>query len=98
MGMEIDGTCIVQRRSELLFTRLDDDLLALDSQAGCCYSLNGPPARVWELIDSPTAVGSVCERLSDEYDVDATRCFAEVIELIDELRAAELVRVGEAPA
>ena len=32
---------IVQRAKEVLFSRLDDELLAIDAQAGFCYALNG---------------------------------------------------------
>jgi Coenzyme PQQ synthesis protein D (PqqD) len=93
--MTIEATSIVERRTDVMFSRLDDDLLALDPQAGCCYSLNGPAARIWELIDSPTPVSILCDRLIDEYDVNRATCLGDVIELIDELRGAELVRVGQ---
>jgi len=90
--MTIEETSIVERGG-LLFTRVDDDLLALDPQAGCYYSLNRPAARVWELIDSPTPVSILCDQLIGEYEVDRATCLGDVIELIDELRAAKLVKV-----
>jgi len=95
--MTIEEASTVERGG-LLFTRVDDALLALDLQAGCYYSLNGPAARVWELIDSPTPVSILCDQLLGEYEVDRTTCLRDVIELIDDLRAAKLVKVGQAPA
>ncbi len=96
--MTIEATSVVERKTGVMFSRLDDDLLALDPKAGCCYSLNAPAARIWELIDSPTPVSILCDRLIDEYEVNRATCLGDVIELIDELRAAELVRVGRAKA
>ena len=92
------ATSIVERGAGLLFTRVDDDLVALDPQAGCCHGLNGPTARVWESIDSATPVSILCDRLIGAYEVDRATCLGDVIELIDELRAAKLVRVGQAQA
>jgi len=37
---KIHSGSIVQRAKEVLFSRLDDELLAIDAQAGFCYALN----------------------------------------------------------
>jgi hypothetical protein len=90
----IESGTVVRRRTEQVFTRLDDELLALDPEAGNCYSLNVSAARVWDLIEAPTEVSRVCERLTAEYDVGRDRCIAEVIELLGELREAGLIEAG----
>ena len=93
--MDVDS--VVTRRPGPLFTRLDDDLLAIDPQVECCYSLNGPAARVWELIEEPTLVRDVCDRLGEEFDVDRTICAGDVIELLTELQGASLIDVDGRP-
>ena len=90
----IDPTTVVRRTAEPIFTKVDDELLALDAQAGLCFSLNESAARVWDLIEAPTEVSYVCERLTAEYGVEPERCTAEVIELLGELREASLIVVG----
>jgi hypothetical protein len=89
----IGPATVVRRKPERVFTRLDDELLALDAQAGRCYSLNHSSARVWELIEAPTEVSEVCERLTAEYDVEPARCVAEVTELLGRLREEGLIEV-----
>lgn len=91
----IDGAMVVQRRGAPLFTRLDDELLALDPAAGLCYSLNSTAARVWELIDSPTPVRVLCDELEREFAVDRPTAERDVVELLGRLRDAGLIEVGE---
>jgi hypothetical protein len=91
----IKADSVVWRQREPLFTRLNDDMLALDSRAGRYYILNVSAARVWELLDAPTTPREVCKQLGAEYEVDAARCATDVIALMEELRAAGLVAVSE---
>jgi hypothetical protein len=89
----MDSHTLVTQTSHLIFTRLDDDLLALDGQAGRCYSLNRYAAAVWELLESPIAVGALCGRLTEQFDVDDRTCCSDVRELLIELRDAGLVEL-----
>jgi hypothetical protein len=95
MGAQrIQPDTVVRRTADPVFTRLDDELLALDAQAGRCYSLNTSAARVWDLIEAPTEVSEVCARLTAEYNVGPEKCVSEVIELLGELHDAGLIEAG----
>ena len=94
----LQPTSIVQRAREVLFSQLDDELLAIDAQAGFVYSLNDSASRVWDLIQSPTSVDAVCARLRREYAVDERTCQRDVLALLQALHEAELVQVHGAPA
>jgi Coenzyme PQQ synthesis protein D (PqqD) len=89
---------IVQRAKDVPFSQLDDELLAIDAQAGYVYSLNESAGRVWELIQSPTSVGEVCNQLRREFTIDETTCQREVIALLEGLCDAGLVQVDQAAA
>lgn len=91
----MDLDTVVRRRSQPIFTRLDDELLALDPQQGCCYSLTGAGTRVWELIDEPTSIASVRDRLMAEFAVDESTCSADLLELMRDLDGAGLVEVAQ---
>jgi hypothetical protein len=89
----IGPSTVVRRNPDRLFTRFDDELLALDARAGRCYSLNHSSARVWDLIEAPTEVSAVCERLTAEYDVEPSRCVAEVTGLLGTLHDNGLIEI-----
>jgi hypothetical protein len=93
----VDLETVVQRRAEPVFTRLDDELLALDPHKASCYALSGTATRVWELISSPIALGTVRDAIVSEFVVDPDTCLADLLELMEQLDAAGLVEVA-APA
>jgi len=89
---------VVQRVPHIVFSRLDDEWLAIDSESGYCYNLNEVAGRVWELIASPTALSSVCHTLYPHYTVDEATCQRDVLELSQQLLDYGLVTVVAPPA
>lgn len=87
---------VISRSSNVEFSKLDDEMLAIDEQAEYCYALNEAASRVWELTATPISVGAVCARLCEEFVVDADTCFGDVVQLLEGLREAGLVQVSYA--
>lgn len=92
--VEIGSGTIIRRARELPFSELDDELFAIDAQAGYCYSLNEQGGRIWELIDPPAPVHAICARLRAEYAVDEETCLRDVIDLLEQFRQAGLVEAA----
>jgi hypothetical protein len=82
---------IVRRVAKVPFSRLGDELLALDGDSGYLCALNESGGRVWDLIEEPIAVGKVCAQMQREYLVDGATCEAAVILLLEALEDAGLV-------
>ena len=93
--MKIHSGSVVFSAGTLPFSRVHDDLLAIDQQAGFCYSMNAPAARIWELIPEPTPVSTVCGILCTEFGVDPEQCMTETIAFLSELSAAGLIIVAD---
>ena len=87
-------TTHVQRSKDIAFSQLDAELLAIDAQAGYCYSLNETAGRVWDLIAAPTSIETICAQLRKEYAVDDVSCLREVTALLQGLCDAELVQMA----
>ena len=92
---DLHAKSVVCRAKEVLFSRLDDELLAIDSQAGYCYSLNETAGMVWDLIAEPMRIRDICTRLGEHFRVDEAECLADVIELLQGLYHADLVKIGD---
>ena len=90
----INLNSIVQRGKDIPFSQLDDELLAIDAQAGYCYSLNETAGRVWDMIATPMSLGAICAQLRREYAVDEPTCRREVTALLQGLCDAGLVQVA----
>lgn len=81
-----------QRATDLLEAELGDELVALDPAAGQCFGFNGVATSVWRLLAEPRSAAEIEKALTAEYDVDQTRCHAELRDLLADLVAKGLVR------
>ena len=86
---------IVGRTSDVSFARVHDEMLALDEQAGYYYVMNETSSRIWELIAEPVPVSAVCDRLCEEFVVDHATCQREVLQFLQALLEAGLLRLAK---
>lgn len=91
-----DTSTVFQRTRDITFTPFDNERLAIDAQAGYCYSLNESAGRVWELIATPISLGAICAQLRKEFAVDEQTCVSQVSALLRGLCDAGLVQIGDA--
>lgn len=84
-------TTIYQRKPEVISGKLEEQLVMMDIEKGKYFSMNPVATRVWELLEKPSSVGKVCERLLEEFDVDTERCNKEVQELMEKMQDLGLV-------
>jgi hypothetical protein len=93
----LNHTTLIQRNPAILFSHLDNEYLALDAEAGFCYSLNLVSGRIWVLIEQPMTFGALCSQLQQEYTVDETTCRRDVDEVLAQLAQTGLVKIYDAP-
>lgn len=82
----------VEKSENAISTEIDGELVALDVTRGVCYGLNRVGTRIWQLLDSPRSAREIANILVEEFDVSPEQCSAETLNLLRELKAAELVR------
>ena len=56
------------------------------------YTLNEVASTIWETIEGPTAVSTIVDTLTREYDVTPDEAQADVLELLDALAVKGLIR------
>jgi len=95
-GQVLTMDSVVCRTSDVVFSRLDDELLAIDAQAGYCYSMNDTAGRIWELLNAPVSVAGICSRLQAEFTVEESSCQQEVLSLMERLLDSGLIQVMDA--
>lgn len=91
-------TTIVARHEEPVAVEVDRTVVMMSIDQGMYFGLEGTGPRIWALLDQPRSVGSVCDALISEFDVDAEECRREVIDFLEELRRAQLIRVHDEAA
>jgi hypothetical protein len=84
---------VVSRAGGLVESEIDSEVVALNIETGTCYGLNAVGSRIWGLLANPVRISDICAVLISEYQVEAGTCEDDVIELIGQLLAENLVVV-----
>ena len=89
---------LIARRDELIAVDLHGQTVILDADNGLFYQLNLVGTRIWAMLDAPSTILHLCERLQDRFDVNAETCRRDVMDFIQRLGASRLIEVRSPPA
>jgi hypothetical protein len=79
----------------VVYAELDDEIVLLNVESGIYFGLDVVGARIWTLLAEGMNEEEMCERLQDEFAVDARELRADLAEFLDLLVARGLAwRVG----
>jgi hypothetical protein len=92
----IPDSAVVAIAADVLGSELGSEVVMLSLRDGTYYGLEDVGAEVWRLLQHPVTIRRIVEVLVDTYDVSATRCRADVINLVADLRDRGLVDVRDA--
>jgi len=90
-------TDFVRRNSAALTADIDGEVVALDITRGACYGMDPVATRIWALLESPSTIATVCDTLTALYEVDVETCRRDVLDLLEDLRTADLITVESPP-
>jgi hypothetical protein len=76
----------VQRKGEWLSARIGEECAMMSVETGNYLTLSRVATRIWELIEQPMTVPALCDRLTEEFDVTAEHCRAEVDQFLADLK------------
>jgi len=91
----ISTSSVVVAAKDQVSSDLGEEVVILDLKQGVYYGLDAVGARIWNLIQEPRAVNEIRDVLLDEYEVEPERCERDLLTLLEELVAENLVRVRD---
>ncbi len=72
--------------------QIEDELVALNLETSFYYGVDGIGTQIWRLlIDENMTIPAACDKLLQEYDVDAETCRREVRAFVEQLIDARLL-------
>ena len=86
-------TTVVVQSPELIGSNVEDQVALLSIENGSYYGIAAVGSRIWELISEPKAGNAICEQLLGEYEVSRLDCERQVLEFLQKLADANLVRM-----
>lgn len=75
----------VRLTSNHIESMLDGEVIILNVQSGQYYGLEGISRDIWNLLQSPTCVNTICQSIVQEYEVTPEQCQDDVTAFLDTL-------------
>ena len=92
-----EGNKLISRHQDQVSCNLEELVVLLSVQSGKYYHMNAVGSRIWELLQAPQTLKTLCDLLVDEFDISLEQCQDEVQEFIAYLQSNHLVKLTEAP-
>jgi len=87
----------IGRKDGWLSAKIGSELVMMSAQSGFYIGCNEVGARIWELLEAPMTVDSLCAKLMSEYEVTLEQAHTEVGEFLEELAKHEAITFDPAP-
>ena len=87
---------MIERKGDWLSARVGDEIMMMSPEHGKYIGVNEVGARIWELIEAPRDVATVCEELQREFEVSPEICKAEVDSFLAEMERHGAIVVNRA--
>ena len=83
----------VRISDEAVFRELDGEAVILQLESGMYYGLDPVGTRLWQLIEAHGELRQVVERAVEEFEVDPETLERDLLQLVSDLAARQLVVV-----
>ena len=80
--------------AQVMARQVGQETVILDLASGTYFGLDPVGARIWQLMVEGKTFAEVCEAMLAEYDVTAEKIELDVLALVQELSAKQLISVA----
>ena len=89
----IGPDCVIQRKSNLLFNEIDDEVVMLSIENSEYYGMDKVGSRIWQLLEKPMPFKELIESLMEEYAVTEEQCKEDSVTFLEQLTEKKLVEI-----
>jgi len=87
-------TSTICRSENSLAAEIDNELVLMSVENGNYYGLDSIGTDIWQRLEAPQQVSTLCEALSKEYEADNDTIQRDVLELLKKLSAENLINIS----
>ncbi len=84
---------MIERRGDWLSARVGDEIMMMSAEKGNYLGVNEVGARIWELIETPNDIDTVCAALQREFVIEPDTCRSEVEAFLEQMEKHGAVAV-----
>ena len=83
----------VVRSDDFITSTVDNDLVMMSLDKGIYYGLDAIGSQIWEHIAEPISINALCQKLTDQYEVDSAQCQEDVLAFLNEMLNENMIHV-----
>jgi len=87
---------LIRRDGDWLSARVGAEIMMMSAKKGNYLGLTEVGARIWELIETPQNMDSLCDTLQQEFEVDAETCRTDVETFLTQMEKHGAIAVDRA--
>jgi len=79
---------------QVMTRTVGDEVVVLDLATGTYFGLDPVGARIWELMADGKALGEICDRMLEEYEVTREELERDTLRLAEDLNGQGLIQIA----
>jgi len=84
---------VIARKEDWLSARVGDEIMMMNVERGEYLGMNDVGARIWELIEMPSDIATICATLVREFEVSPETCEIQVRSFVADMEKHGVVAV-----
>jgi hypothetical protein len=96
--MMITDKSIIHLTPRTISNDLQGESIILQLETGNYFGLEGVGNFIWNCLQSPRTVAEIRDAILNEYEVEASRSFTDLMNLLQDLAARQLIEVVNEPS
>ena len=90
----LDASSIVRRSDRQVSCDLNGEAAILQLDQAVYFGLKGVGAHVWARLEQPQSIADLRRSVCAEFEIEASRCEADLLDFLSELQRAGLVEIA----
>lgn len=87
---------MIQRKGDWLSARVGDEVMMMSTEHGKYIGMNEVGSRIWDLLETPSDLATLCAQLQREFAVSQADCETEVRAFLAEMERNGAVAIDPA--
>lgn len=88
---EIKESTIIQRKNDLLYSEIQDEIIALNVADSEYIGFNSVGSRIWSLIEQPVNFLELLDKIVNEFEVNSEQAKTDAIHFLERLYDKNLI-------
>ena len=90
----MNSSTIVQQVQNTVSCEIDDQTVLLNIEAGKYHGFNEVASLIWQIIETPTSIDTICGQLREKFEVSEHQCQSDLIAFLKGLKKSGLITTG----